>query len=383
MVIGIDGNEANISHKVGINVYAYELLKSIYELNNKNLTDPIKFIVFLKENPNSDMPKATKNWEYKILKGTGFWIITRLSPYLILNSNKLDIFFSPTHYLPFAPFLPMVCSIMDLGYLNSSEQFKKKDFWQLKLWTAYSLYVSKSILTISETTRKDIVRHYKFTQNKVNVTLLGYDNKKFNELISQKDVRHIKTKYSIVNDYILFLSTLKPSKNVGRLIKAWGLIYKDFPKYCLVIAGKKGWLWDDIFTEVKKLGLEEKIVFTDFVDEDLKPALIAGARVFVMPSLWEGFGLDVLNAMACGVPVVISDRGSLPEITGGSAGVKVDPLDIQSIARGISKVLKMSEIEYNKMSKEGLKVAKEFSWEKTAKNTIEVLISSLKNYDKR
>lgn len=131
-------------------------------------------------------------------------------------------------------------------------------------------------------------------------------------------------------------------------------------------------MFDSIFQKVKKLGLEDRVIFTNFVDEADKPALIKGAKLFVLPSFWEGFGLDVLNAMACGVPVVVSDVGSLPEVI-GDAGVMVDPKDTESIARGMEEVLLAPVTKYNSMVNKGLTQAKKFSWEKTARETLKII----------
>jgi glycosyltransferase involved in cell wall biosynthesis len=139
-----------------------------------------------------------------------------------------------------------------------------------------------------------------------------------------------------------------------------------------VITGKKGWLYESIFDRVKALNLTGDVIFTDFVPEEDKAPLIKGAKVFVLPSFWEGFGLDVLNAMACGVPVVVSGVGSLPEVA-GEAGIVVNPYKPASIAGGIAKVLSMSDLEYNKLIEKGLKQVKKFSWEKTARETIEII----------
>ena len=371
MLIGIDGNEANIESRVGVNQYAYGLLCSIHKLQEGN-DNNIRVIVYLKENALPDLPKETKNFKYKTLRGGKVWVITRLMSHLFLTREKPDVFFSPSHYLP--PFLPMpmVCAIMDLGYLKFSGQFNKTAFWQLKYWTAISILVSKHIIAISKRTKEDIVRHYPFASRKITVTHLAYDKNKFNTKVSQRDVRRVQKKYSIIYDYVLFLSTLKPSKNVEGLLEAWKRVSSSFGNMKLVIAGKKGWLYESIFEKVKELGLSKNVVFTGFVDEKDKPALIKGARVFVLPSFWEGFGLDPLYAMASGVATVVSKEGSLPEVV-GDAGVLVNPYEPESIAQGLEKVLSMDENEYNKIVEVGLKQAKKFSWEKTAQKTLEVL----------
>ncbi|KKQ91787.1 MAG: Glycosyl transferase group 1 [Microgenomates group bacterium GW2011_GWC1_39_7b] len=371
MIIGIDGNEANIEKRVGINEYAFQILWNLQKLQEKE-ENPHKLIVYLKNDPRSDMPKETQNFKYKVIPSVGIWVMTKLIPNLLFDPARPDIFFSPSHYVPmFAP-IPKVCSIMDLGYLEYTGQFQKKDFWQLKVWSAISILVSKSVIAISNSTKKDIVRHYPFSKEKVYVTYLGFDPKRFNPDISEKDVRRVKNRYSIVDDYVLYLGTLKPSKNIEGLIDAFSRIRNTRYGIKLVIAGKKGWLFDSIYKKVSELKLKDKIIFTDFVSDEDKPALIKGAKVFVLPSFWEGFGLDAVNAMACGVPVVASGVGSLPEVV-GNGGILVNPTDAESIASGILEVINASTAKYNSMIARGLAQAKKFSWEKTARETLRIL----------
>ena len=369
--IAIDGNEANIPNRVGVNVYAYEIMRGLHKLQD-TWKDEYRFIIFLKEKPLPGLPREVKNtWEYRVLPGRGLWILTRLMPYLFFTKDKPNLLFSPSHYtVPFSP-IPRVCSIMDLGYLKFSGQFKKIVFWQLKYWSAISIRVSKYIIAISKATRDDIVRHYPFASEKIIVTLLGFDSKKFNSQVSSNDVRRICDKYHIVDDYILYLSTLKPSKNIGGLLEAFAKINDRELNIKLIIAGKKGWMYEQIFKKVQTLGLTERVVFTDFVPEEDKPALMAGAKVLVCPSFWEGFGMIALEAMAVGTPVVVSDIASFPEVV-GKAGILVNPKDPTSIATGIEKVLNMPEKQYNELVARGAAQAKKFSWEKVAKQTLEV-----------
>ncbi len=371
MIIGIDGNEANIKNRVGVNMYAFELIWNLWKLQAEWGVKH-HLIVYLKDDPLSDLPKETQNFKYKIISGRGLWIITKLMPDLFFGKPKPDIFLSPSHYVPPLAPMPRVCSIMDLGYLEFSGQFTKKDFWQLKVWTAISIFVSKYIIAISNATKRDIVRHYSFSKDKIYVTQLAYDSDKLNIDISASDVRRVKNKYSIVDDYVLYLGTLKPSKNIEGLIEAFAVVQKQMPKVKLVIAGKKGWLYKSIFEKVESLGLNDNIVFTDFVLEEDKDALRKGAKVFVQPSFWEGFGIDTLSAMALGVPVVASNVGSLPEIV-EKAGILVDPYNPENIAEGIIKVLSMSKSDYNSMVSRGLTQASKFSWEKTARETLAIL----------
>jgi len=257
---------------------------------------------------------------------------------------------------------------MDLGYLEFTGQFRKKDFWQLKLWTAKSLSISKAIIAISASTKRDIVRHYSTPSEKISVTHLAYDKAKFHPNIGASAVSRVKNKYSIVGDYVLFLSTLKPSKNVTGLLEA----FSGLNGVSLVIAGKKGWLYESIFKKVGELGLKERVVFTGYIPEEDKAPLIKGASVFALPSFWEGFGFDPLYALALGTPVVVSNKGSLPEVV-GDAGRLVDPSDTKGITLALKEVLSMSKTDYNSTISKGYEQADKFSWEKTAKDTVKVL----------
>lgn len=371
MNIGIDGNEANIENRVGVNKYAFEMLWGLKNINEKR-ESPHNLIVYLKNKPLNELPEESNFFKYKVISGGGLWILTKLMPHLFLNPEKLDVLFSPSHYTVPVSHIRRVCSIMDLNYLENSESFEKKVFWQLKYWSAISIFVSRMVLTISEASKKDIVRHYPSSAKKIKVTLLGYDNDKFNLKVNDNLVRRIRNKYHIVDDYILFVSTLKPSKNIEGLITAFSRVSENFPKVSLVIAGKKGWMFEKIYQLVKNLKLENKIIFTDYFPEEERPALMKGSLFYVLPSFWEGFGIEILSAFGCGKPVVVSNIGSIPEVA-GKAGIYVDPYSIDSIVLGLEKVLKMNKEEYNKQVKLGYEQARKFSWEKCSEETLMVL----------
>ncbi|MCJ7829559.1 glycosyltransferase family 4 protein, partial [Patescibacteria group bacterium] len=275
---------------------------------------------------------------------------------------------NPGHYCPLFLPAPLVVSIMDLSYLRHPEHFTKKIYWKLKFWTALSIKRAKHLLTISQATKNDIMKYYRIGSEKITIGYPGYDKSKFKVQSSKFKVDEVKEKYKITGDYILFLSTLKPSKNIEGLLEAFKRLMSHISRITLVIAGKKGWLFEEIFKKVKELGLEDKVVFTDFVEEEDVPLLMAGAKVFVMPSFWEGFGIPVVEAMACGTPVVVSNVGSLPEVI-GEGGIVVNPYKPESIADGIKKAIKDGE----KFSEQGLKQVQQFSWLNCAEKVIKVL----------
>ncbi len=166
------------------------------------------------------------------------------------------------------------------------------------------------------------------------------------------------------------MGALKPNKNLERLVAAFNKLKRE--NLDLVIVGKKGWLYEPIFKTVSELGLEKRVIFTGFVPDDELPYLINGAKLFVLPSLYEGFGMPVVEAMACGTPVLTSTVGSLPEVAGDS-GIAVDPYSIDSIAGGIAEGLERS-VHYRE---KGLQRAKFFSWEKSAEKIMKVIDSLL------
>jgi glycosyltransferase involved in cell wall biosynthesis len=376
MIIGIDGNEANEKFRVGVHQYGFWLLKTMASLR-KDWNKDHQFIIYLKNPPADDFPKAFPGWEYRILPGEGMWILKKLMPHL-WKTREVNVFMALNHYLPPILPIPSVCAIMDLGYLENTEQFNKKDFWQLKYWSAISMQMAKSIITISQSAKEDIEKHYKGMGKKTVVIPLGYEKNTFNTKITQEEVKRVRKKYKIDSDYILFLSTLKPSKNIEGLLSAFAQITNDTSQkhtMKLVIAGKKGWMYDPIFRKVQDLDLTEKVIFTDFIPEDDKPPLLSGAKVFAAPSFWEGFGIQVLEAMACGTPVVISKIASLPEV-GGNVAIYCNPKDVDSIAKGIEKVISMPLKEYNQLKHSSVIQAQKFSWEKTARETLNVLVKA-------
>ncbi len=373
MVIAIDGSEANKTIRVGSSEYAYQLINALYRVSF-NDKDRCKYIIFLNFKKGDHLPDANDHWKYEILPSSRLWLIKKVIPRLAFD-KKIDIFFSPTHYLPILTPIPQICTIHDLGYLMFSEQFRRYDFWQLKYWTAISIIISKYIIAVSDSTRNDIVRHYPFASDKVKTVYHGVDHQCFNKNISQNLVRHVKNKYKIRKNYILSIGTLKPSKNIEGIIQSFSeLLRKEknlFADYQLVIAGRKGWLYEKIFQSVKNKNLNGKVIFTDYVSTEEKRGLYKGAKLLISPSFWEGFGMHVLESMACGTPTVISDTGSLSEVAGRS-GIYVNPDSIESISTGILKVVRSSNSEYNILSESCIKQAEGFTWKKTAENTLDV-----------
>ncbi len=373
MIIGIDGNEANVKKRVGISEYAFELLRQFSKINFQNS----KFTIYLKDDPVSDMPAESEGWKYRIIKPGKLWTQWRLPLDLYLRKSRPDVFFSPSHYAPrFSP-VPTVISIMDLSYLYFPEMFNRADLLQLRNWTAYSVKNAKKILTISKSSKNDIINSYKVPAERIIVTYPGI---KQSASLSQHIyvMNQLKARYKISDNYILFVGTLQPRKNIERLIEAFALMLKNADLNAekrqnlqLVIVGKKGWLYEKILAAPKKFEIEDKVKFLENVNDDELAIFYKHALCFVLPSLYEGFGLPVLEAMQAGCPVITSDVSSLPE-AGGDACIYIDPEDAGDIADKIWKLITTEKLRHELIEK-GKKQVKKFSWEKTARETLSVL----------
>jgi glycosyltransferase involved in cell wall biosynthesis len=361
MLIGIDANEANLTqNRVGINEYAYNLLWVM-----SNLQTDHKFVIYLKTKPNESLPKEREGWKYRVIPFPKLWTQTRLPFDLYFHWPRPDVFFSMTHYAPrFAP-MPTVVSIMDLGFLQTPEQFTKKDFNQLKSWTAYSVHNAKRVMAISDYTRDAVIKTYNKKPEDVITSHLAC-NPSITGPVHNKSVLK---KYNISKPYFIFIGSLRPSKNVDGLIKAFA---KLDSQYNLVIVGKKAWLFGEIFKTVADLHLQDRVIFTGFVEEWEKQVLLSESVAYVLPSFMEGFGIPVLEAFTCQTPAVVSAVASLPEVA-GEAGIYVEPDDIDSIAAGMQRAVTDRE----KYVKLGLERVKSFAWSKCAQETLQVLESAV------
>lgn len=373
MIIAIDGYEANQRNRVGIGRYAYEILCHIYMLAASS--DPrFKFRIYLPGSPLPDMPKETSWWQYRVIPMRRLWTYIGLPFGLLSGYPKADVVFSPTHYIPrFTSGIPSVMSVMDVSYLQYPELFRKKDLLQLTRGTAYSVSHARHIVTISRFSKNAIIQAYGTSEKKISITYPGRtmkNNAKNNARVDLKSLYHID------KPYILAVGTLQPRKNFEKLIEAFALLKKTGLKEKdleLVVVGKKGWLYEGIVSAPEKYGVSDSVRFLDFVPDSDLPSLYTHAVCFALPSLYEGFGLPVLEAMALGCPVVVSNVSSIPEIA-GNAGIYVDPNDVASIRDGLMKALsEKGTTKETERVKKGQVQAKKFTWEKAASETLRVL----------
>ncbi|HIQ39262.1 MAG TPA: glycosyltransferase family 1 protein [Methanothermococcus okinawensis] len=364
MKVGVIADRLN-RPLTGIGYYVYRL---IYGLSK--LFDDIYLINYDKNNIfqlNEIFIKNPINFKY--LKSFYFWHIY-LNYYLNHNKLDLDIIHSPENASLFVKlkYQKKVITIHDIIPFHFPETFTKITIFRYKLLLPKTLRTADKIIADSYNTKKDIIKYFKIPEDKTKVIHLGVDEKY--KPLSEEKINNIKEKYCINYPFILYVGTLEPRKNIPTLIKAYYKLKKQGLPHKLVITGKKGWKYKSIFETIDKLNLRKDVIFTGYVpDEDL-PALYNAADLFVYPSLYEGFGLPPLEAMACGTPVITSNTSSLPEVV-GDAGIMVDPYDVDGLSKAMYEVLTNDGLR-EELRKKGLERAKLFSWKKCAEEHLKV-----------
>jgi glycosyltransferase involved in cell wall biosynthesis len=352
--------------KTGIEYYFTNLLKSLARIDSWN-----QYTVYVDRAVPESLAIRQDNFSIKILRGPPvFWRQTRLTTEMIFHSP--DVLFFPTPSLPLYHPCGIVTAIPDVIPLTEKDYYNF--LWRVifKRQCSYAVKHSHRIVAISESTKSEISRFFNVNADKISVIYLAYDSDIYKPENDLAKIKRVKQRYNIPGSYILCVGTLNPHKNIERLVQAFGqLKARGRIEHKLVISGKPGFHYERIIKLVGRLALEQEIIFTGYVPQSDLPALMSGADLFVFPSLYEGFGMPPLEAMACGVPVLVSNSCSLPEVV-GDAAVKVDPYSVEAIADGIYEVLSNAGFQ-SKLRQRGLKRAELFSWEKTARKTLQLL----------
>jgi glycosyltransferase involved in cell wall biosynthesis len=265
-----------------------------------------------------------------------------------------------------------VTTIHDLAFEHLPETFKRRSWMQLRLTVRQTARRAAHIITVSEYSREDISRTYGIAPQRITVTPEAAPAG-FAPVSNETELRRIRESYGINGDYILSLCSIQPRKNLVRLIEAYSCLRGVRPEVKLpqlVLAGKRGWLDSETFRAAERTDLGNEILFTGYVPDRDLAGLYSGAICFVYPSYFEGFGLPLVEAMQCGVPVIAGNRTSLPEVL-GDAGLLFDPFDTQALVRALTQVIDDAEYRASLRSK-GLERAKNFDWKTTAQLTLGV-----------
>ena len=298
---------------------------------------------------------------------TALWFQTALPN--ALRHDQPDLLHCPDFLAPFWSFgrrIPTIITIHDLNVLRFPANFTTRTYWAWRLQAQIASRRAALILTVSQASKHDIIKLLKVPAHKIRVTLEAADPNF--EPSAPLEVVRIKKKYGL-EQYIFWVGSLMPQKNLERLLRAFALLKKnDSLPHKLVLGGQRAWGSQQYHNLIKELSLEGQVLLAGFVPPaDLAP-LYSGADLFVFPSLYEGFGLPPLEAMACGTPVAVSNISSMPEVA-GEAAVYFDPLDPTSIAAAMRRVLSNPSLSAE-LKNLGLARAATFNWHKTAQETL-------------
>jgi glycosyltransferase involved in cell wall biosynthesis len=357
MKVGLDFISES-SNSAGSMTYGLNILRSLSAQYPKS-----EFTVFVNRECNKQFNVSNNNVKYIITDWPANKSATsrRLAQQVwlprIAATHNLDLLHSINNVVPFTYRGKKVVSILDMTSFTTSGRFSNIKRTFLKSLVPTSAKNADAIITISNYSKGLIQKICGVPEGKITVSYCGVNNDYF-EGKAEEDCPELP------DEFILFVGTIEPGKNLVRLISSFSKLYQRYPGLCLVIVGRKGWLYDPVFEEVNSNGLDKKVIFTGRLSLGQLIKAYHKAKLFVFPSLDEGFGIPVLEAMAAGCPVVTSDISALPEISGGNA-ILCDPYDIEDIADKMALIID-NKVDVLDMKAKGIKWAGKFSWDKTA-----------------
>jgi glycosyltransferase involved in cell wall biosynthesis len=385
--IGIDASRIAVAARTGTEHYTYELLAALARCDRRT-----RYTLYCNQPP-ATLPPLGPNFGLRRIPFPRLWTHARLSAELLAHAP--DVLFVPAHVLPLGAPLRRgtrtVVTIHDLGYLHFPEAHTRAHRLYLRLSTLWSAHAATQLIAVSSATRDDLVRLARVPATKIAVVHHGL-SERFRPVEDLATITTVLERYGLRERetgrpgdqetplaYFLYVGTIQPRKNLMRLIEAFAQVTQatdpnlqsTICNLKLVIAGKRGWLTESIERRAAELGVSEQVRFAGYVADDDLPALLSGALAFVFPSLYEGFGMPVLEAMACGAPVLASNTSSLPEVA-GDAALLVDPADTTALAGGLTRLAVDAELRAE-LHARGLARAAAFTWDRCAAETLAVL----------
>jgi len=395
-LIGIDASRAISPNPTGTETYSREMIRALLRIERENsfrlytrqniaseFFDPvIASAKGAKQSPHSNFEIASsrspllamtkRNYELRPLPFPRAWTHLRLSYEML--AHPPDVLWVPAHVLPLIHPRRSIVTVHDLGHFYFPEAYPRAarlyHFWSTR-WNARA---ASHIFADSRATKDDLIRFCRVAPEKISVVYPAYDAEMFKPVRDAARIQAVQKKHRVGKDYIITIGTIHPRKNYARLVEAVKRL--EIRDLRLVIVGKRGWLHDEIISKMQASNFQSPslrfgdasqslISILDYVPPEDLPSLLSGARAFVFPSLHEGFGLPILEAQACGVPVICSNTSSMPEAA-GDAALFVDPRDVNAIAGGIARVLGEETLRAELIAR-GFDNVKRFSWEQSAR----------------
>ena len=359
MIIGIDASRAVTARRTGTEAYAYHLIRHLLPLAAQR---GWRVKLYFNAPPPADWLPPTLSYEAVHLPFSRLWTHVRLAGEL--HRNPPNVFFTPAHVIPFSYRGRSIATIHDVGYRHFPAAHTAQQVRYLEWSTKHNARRSTIALVDSEATKRDVMTFYGTAAHKLQVVYPGYDT-----LLKQETNRDvcsaIQQKYAVTAPYFLYIGTLQPRKNLVRVIEAFGQIASETDQQ-LVLAGGRGWRSEAIFAAVKaqSAAVQARIVLTGYIDEADKAPLLSDATALIFPSLFEGFGFPVLEAQACGTPVLTARNSSLPEVA-GDAALMVDAQNVNEIANGMRQLVADGALRAH-LRAAGLVNVQRFKWVNSA-----------------
>lgn len=362
LCIAIDASRTTVARLTGTEHYALRLIQSLITANDERET-PYQLKLYFRDTPQADLLPASTHVEQFVIPFSRAWTHWRFAQEIW--KTRPDITFVPAHTLPFIFPGKSVVTVHDLGYKYFPSAHPTRQRLYLDLTTRYSQARATTILADSQATADDLSTFYGTSPDKIQVNYPGVDGQPLLDTIQDSDT--VRAKYKLPERYFLFIGTLQPRKNIQRIVQAFAQWQHqhDNQDTVLVLAGGQGWLFDDAWiADVKN------VILTGYIDEADKSTLLRGAIALVFPTLYEGFGFPVIEAMLCGTPIIASTTSSLPELV-GNAGLLVNPENVSAIADAMNQYSENNKLR-TQMIQVGYQQAKLFTWDKTAQGTMNV-----------
>lgn len=367
MNIAIQAADLDAARIDGTRVYLLQLLRRFGSLAPDN-----RFHLYHRSRFNPElMPPAFPNYDVRTVKAPFYWTQTRFA--WEMWKSRPDRLWMPVQALPF--FLPKgiqtTVTIHDLAFKYFPDHFSKKDQRRLHMFADFAVKKADKLIAVSESTKRDILKLYPdVDESKICVIHHGFDSSPFQGASMDESI--LKQHDLEVKKYILYVGAIQPRKNILTLLEAFASERAKYEDMKLVLAGEKAWLWKETLEAVERHPFRDDIILTGKVSFSDLATLYASAKMFVFPSLYEGFGIPVLEAMAAGVPVICSDNSSLPEV-GGDAALYFDALNVEELASRIGS-LWTDEALCATMIRKGRENTKHFSWDECAQETLEYIL---------
>lgn len=373
-LIGIDASRANAHERTGTEWYSYHLIQALKKLPVPGL----EFMLYSKKFLRDGLEEFPPGWDGKILtwRTRRFWNQFRLS--WELWRHPVDLFFQPTHTLPLFKPKRIVTTLHDIGFERLPHLYRPAELRYHRMSANLAVKRADRILTVSEFSRREILERYKLPPERVVATPLAVDGARYRPDLPEEAKDAVLAKYRLSRPFIVYAGRLEEKKNIANLVHAFS-IFKGWrgvgDPVKLLLIGTPGFGIERIRKEIADRKMGEHVVMPGYVPEDDMPALIACARMLVLPSWYEGFGLPILQAQACGTPVLASDAGSMPEV-GGNAALYAKPEEPEQLARAM-KTLTDEQSLWDRQRAAGLENVKRFSWDDTARRTLNALLDVL------